>query len=423
MEELYRLYKQFPAISTDTRNIIPDSIFFGIKGANFDGNQFTEQALRLGARYAVTDDKKYIGQENCIVVDNSLETLQQLALYHRRHLNIPVIGITGTNGKTTTKELLLAVLSGKYKTVATVGNLNNHIGVPLTLLTIMPDTEIAIVEMGASHPGEIAFLCDLVIPTHGIVTNIGTGHMEGFGSLSAIIETKTALYRAVINSNGTIFQNADDEILRENLHYDKVVYYSQNDHYDIHGRVISMDPYLHIEILENRITTHLTGDYNLYNFLCAAAVGDYFEINKNDLIDALSAYRPTNHRSQVVKAGTNTIIADYYNANPSSMKAALQNLGSIDFPGKAAILGDMLELGPLSLSEHRDIINLCRQLEINAYFIGDEFSKAGDGANNIFPDTAAINLYLNSHPLENSLVLVKGSRGIHLEELNILKNI
>lgn len=423
MEELYRLYKQFPAISTDTRNIIPDSIFFGIKGTNFDGNQFTEQALRLGARYAVTDDKKYIGLENCIVVDDSLETLQQLALYHRRHLNIPVIGITGTNGKTTTKELLLAVLSGKYKTVATVGNLNNHIGVPLTLLTIMPDTEIAIVEMGASHPGEIAFLCDLVIPTHGIVTNIGTGHMEGFGSLSAIIETKTALYRAIINSNGTIFQNADDEILRENLDYDKVVYYSHNEHYDIHGRVISMDPYLHIEILDSQITTHLTGDYNLYNFLCAAAVGDYFEINKNDLMDALSAYRPTNHRSQVVKACTNTIIADYYNANPSSMKAALQNLGSIDFPRKAAILGDMLELGPLSLNEHRDIINLCRQLEINAYFIGDEFSKAGDCANNIFPDTAAINLYLNSHPLENSLVLVKGSRGIHLEELNILKNI
>ena len=414
MTELYNTYLQHLVVCTDTRAIVPGCLFFCLKGERFDGNQFALQALENGAAFVVTENPDLMGNNRCIVVDDALKTLQDLAQHHRQQLHIPVIGITGTNGKTTTKELVHAVLQTQFRTACTKGNLNNHIGVPLTLLSIRPDDEIAIVEMGANHPGEIEFLCSIARPTHGLITNVGKAHIEGFGSFEEIIHTKKALYRSVIRDGGILFVNENDLHLRHDLAYDKIVFYAGNA--DAH--LLGMSPYLRIRVGGRDINTHLTGGYNIYNFLAAEAVGHYFGVSDDNVAKALSEYEPTNHRSQVNVVGTNTVISDYYNANPTSMEAALRNLARLHHPRKRAVLGDMRELGAISREEHQHIVDLCQELGIEALFVGAEFSAVAPQSS--FPDVETANSYLKTHPMEQSLVLVKGSNSIRLGELTAL---
>lgn len=414
MEELYKIYLQHPDICTDTRAIKPGSLFFCLKGERFDGNQFAEDALAQGAAFVVTENPDLRNRDKFFVVEDTLSTLQELANLHRQHLSIPILGVTGTNGKTTTKELTAAVLSRKYRTAFTQGNLNNHIGVPLTLLSIRPDDEIAIVEMGANHPGEIEFLCRIAQPSCGIITNIGKAHIEGFGSVEEIIHTKTALYRAVIQNGGTLFVNAQDPILRQELHTDRVIWYAENGDKSITG----MSPYLQVNIAGHQFNTHLTGSYNIYNMLAAYAIGRFFGVPDEQIAEALAQYTPSNHRSQVNTIGSNVIISDYYNANPTSMEAAIRNLARLEHPHKLAILGDMLELGCVSAEEHLHIIELCDQLNIEAWFVGSEFGA--HHPKHHFDDVESLDNWLREHPIENAMVLVKGSNGIHLNKLSSL---
>ena len=421
MEKLYQLYKQHPRVCTDTRNIIPDSIFFCLKGENFDGNNFATQALEAGAAIVVTERQDLKDKPQFYVVDNTLKTLQLLAQYHRRQLKIPVIGITGTNGKTTTKELVAAVLSKKYNICYTQGNLNNHIGVPLTLLSINDGHEMAIVEMGANHPGEIADLCELSMPNYGLITNIGTAHIEGFLSKENIITTKKALYRSVMGCNGTLFVNIDDDILTKDLDYQPVITYSTEKPANVNGHIVHNDGLISIELFGKEVNTQLTGAYNLYNMLAAATVGQYFEVSEEDICAAIAQYQPANHRSQVEHKGSNTIIADYYNANPTSMTAALQNLIGINHPHKVAIIGDMRELGSVSHEEHARIIQLCKDNNIETYYVGSEFRKHLNNYPHSFTNVEEANQYFEQNPLNNALILVKGSHSIHLDRLVILQ--
>ncbi len=413
MKELYELYLQHLTICTDSRQTIPGCLFFCLKGEHFDGNQFAEQALQAGAAVVITE-RKDLSDPRYVVVDDSLASLQQLASYHRKQLNIPVIGITGTNGKTTTKELTAAVLSEKFKTAFTQGNLNNHIGVPLTILSIRHEHEIAIVEMGANHPGEIEFLCQIAQPDFGLITNIGKAHLEGFGTVEEIAHTKKALYRSVMNAHGTLFVNASSAVLCEGLQYDKIQYYAESGE----KAILTMSPYLEIMVGNIPVKTRLTGSYNVYNCLAAAAVGRFFGVADEQIANALNQYAPSNHRSQISIIGTNTVIADYYNANPTSMEAALHNLDLLKAPRKVAILGDMLELGEVSAQEHTHIVEFCKKRSISAYFVGENFHKLHPQSS--FKDVDALNAFLLEHPITESLVLVKGSRGIHLEKLSLL---
>lgn len=417
MEKLYKLFLQSSSVCTDTRNILPGSLFFCLKGDNFDGNLFATDALEKGARYVVTERADLRSDERCYVVDNVLDTLQQLALYHRRRLTIPVLGITGTNGKTTTKELVASVLRKKFRTACTQGNLNNHIGVPLTLLSIKNDDEIAIVEMGANHPGEIAQLCGFSEPDFGLITNIGKAHIEGFGSPENIIKTKRAVYDSVMIRGGELFVNADDKLLTSLVReYARVHYYSGNS--DCQGKVVEMTPFLKVEICARTFDTCLTGNYNLNNLLAAAAVGKRFGVPDEKIVEALSEYQPTNHRSQIMHLGTNTVIADFYNANPTSMAAALNNMASIKAEQKMAILGDMRELGDISAAEHENVVEMTKKMGIAALFVGTKFSNCRE-AENSFKTVEELNAYLETHTPENALILIKGSRGIHLENVRL----
>jgi UDP-N-acetylmuramoyl-tripeptide--D-alanyl-D-alanine ligase len=366
-------------------------------------------------------------KERIWVVDDVLKTLQQLANYHRNRLNIPIIGITGSNGKTTTKELIAAVLLKKYKTVYTQGNLNNHIGVPLTLLSITKEDEIAVIEMGANHPGEIEWLCQIAQPNYGIVTNIGKAHLEGFGSIENIIETKTALYRAA----PTLFVNNGDVVLKQKAESIKqktnnsysltplrsycLNLYGSNTETD--AEIVEMNPYMVIELFGNKIQTKLTGNYNLPNILAAAATGRFFGVSDPDICDTIAEYTPQNQRSQIINTGSNTLIADYYNANPTSVKAALQNFLQIDAPQKLAILGDMLELGEASAAEHQAVIQFCQNNRLEAVFIGANYYALKNNKRNFFINMEACNQYLKNKKIQNSFVLLKGSRGIHLEDI------
>ena len=412
MRNLYEKYQQSSCVCTDSRNLVPDCLFVCLKGANFDGNKFAAEVLEQGAKYVITENAELRDNPRAVVVDDALKTLQQLANYHRKQLQIPFIGITGTNGKTTTKELVNAVLSSTYKTTCTQGNLNNHIGVPLTLLSIKPTDEIAIVEMGANHVGEIDDLCKIAEPTFGLITNIGVAHIEGFGSKENIILTKKALYRHVIANNGTLFVNETDTILRDGLNYDKVVFYGK----DAEQQIVSMNPYLRIRVGEVEVDTHLTGSYNIWNFMAAAAVGRYFHISDEVIAKALGNYVPSNHRSQVDRIGSNVIISDYYNANLTSMTAALKNLSQLNHPHKVAVLGDMRELGDLSVEAHTEIAQLADNLHIETYFVGQEFSKVVKKNN--FADVEVANAYFAAHPIENAMVLIKGSNSMHLNKLS-----
>ena len=420
IEKLYKLFVQFPFICKDTREIIPNCLFFCLKGDRFDGNLFVNEALEKGAKYVITEKTDLPKIDEIIVVGDVLQTLQQLAHFHRQQLKIPIIGITGTNGKTTTKELIASILSKKYKTAYTQGNLNNHIGVPLTLLSIKEDDEIAVVEMGANHPGEIAELCRIAQPEYGLITNIGKAHLEGFGTVENIIETKTALY----NAAKVIFVNKEDKVLREKGEGRKEKgenippkYYGKNT--DIYGEIIEMNPYLVVEMFGKKNQTYLTGSYNLPNILGASAIGHYFEVSTNNICDAIVEYIPQNSRSQIIRNKTNTIIADYYNANPTSMKAALENLLQIEAPQKLAILGDMLELGDSTSFEHQAIIDFCESNNLETIFIGSNFLKLKNKNSLFFINVDEYNNYQKNNKIENCLILMKGSRGIHLEKISL----
>lgn len=426
IEELYELYTRSRKVTTDTRNILPGSIFFALKGDNFNGNEFAQSALEKGAAFAVIDDGKCGGEDRCILVPDVLETLQLLAAYHRDQLDIPVIGITGTNGKTTTKELLNAVLAEKYVTYCTQGNLNNHIGVPLTLLAIQPDVELAIVEMGANHKREIAGLCAIAKPTFGLITNIGKAHLEGFGGFEGVKVAKAELYDFIKETGGTIFVNDDNSILHEiytSRGITNTVTYGERDINLVSGSIISNDPLLTVSWKSGgssgQIGTNLTGSYNLENILAAIAVGLHFELSEEQVHKGIASYVPGNNRSQVIRTSSNTLICDYYNANPSSMQVAIDNLAAITATHKTLILGDMFELGEESEQEHQRIVDYA--LEINAdrnIFIGQAFSASKHSPKGVFySDVQSAIEGIKSNPLSGSTILLKGSRGMKLEML------
>ncbi|MBL7968006.1 MAG: UDP-N-acetylmuramoyl-tripeptide--D-alanyl-D-alanine ligase [Prolixibacteraceae bacterium] len=423
IENLYSIFLNHPTVTTDSRNIPTDSIFFALKGETFNGNAYAKEALSKGAAFAVIDETVYATDDRFILVDNVLLCLQQLARYHRDQLGLTILAITGTNGKTTTKELVAAVLSCKFKVNYTQGNLNNHIGVPLTLLSMNMETEIGVVEMGANHPGEIASLCQIANPDFGIITNIGKAHLEGFGSFEGVIKTKSELYNFLKLKNAKCFINADNPILMKQAEGLEQIPYGHSTSYFMAGELASTENYLVVKALFQPgwlyLKSKLVGDYNFENLLAAACVGKYFEVDPLKIQEALSDYTPSNNRSQLIKTDKNTIIMDAYNANPTSMMAALVNFANIKNDQKCLILGDMLELGEVSDAEHQKIVDFIDEQNFNEVFlVGPKFGiTKGQKEKKKFDQVELLSNYLKTQPIENKLVLIKGSRGIHLEKV------
>lgn len=421
LEKLYSKYTASKKISTDTRLITPGSIFFALKGEKFNANAFAEEAINKGASYAVIDEEKFRKDERYILVADVLDTLQKLARHHRNQLNIPVLALTGSNGKTTSKELVNAVLSKKFRTQATKGNLNNHIGVPLTILAIESSTEIAVVEMGANHLGEIALLCTIANPTHGFITNIGKAHIGTFGGYDNIVRGKSELFQHLLTTDGKVFINSGNPVLANmaKRFRDPVFYPAKGDFY--HAELVSADPMVKIKA-ENGdvIDTHLTGGYNFENIAAALCIGKYFGVESNDANQAIAAYVPGNMRSQVVKKNSNTIILDAYNANPSSMQAAIDNLAEMRASKKVLILGDMFELEEEADREHQAIGRLIRERGFeNVYLCGSLFKAAlrEIPKAKYFVRKDELILELKQFPVRDATILVKASRGIGLETI------
>ena len=420
--ELYELFRRHSRISTDSRHIVPDSLFFALHGERFAGNSYAENALKAGAAAAVVDDPS--GAETlpqhwpdrCAEVPDTLAALQELAARHRRELGIPILAITGSNGKTTTKELVGRVLSRKFRTAVTQGNLNNHIGVPLTLLAMDRSVEIGVVEMGASHPGEIALLCSIARPDYGLITNIGKAHLEGFGGIEGVMRGKGELLDFLVASGGTAFWLNDSDCLKtmvESRPGLRAISYSAPE-------AIGTEPFVEARLYGLSVRTRLVGDYNRSNIAAAIAVGLYFGIGRAEIVSAIESYDPDNNRSQKRQTAFNTLISDCYNANPSSMQAALDNfLREADPRPKAVVLGDMGELGPYAAVEHRTVVERLEQGGIEeAYLVGGHFAEAARGSRyRTFADTEALARYLDEHPIRNRLVLVKGSRANRLEKI------
>jgi UDP-N-acetylmuramoyl-tripeptide--D-alanyl-D-alanine ligase len=408
-------------VTTDTRNIAKNDLFFALKGPNFNGNKFAEKALELGAKYAVIDEKEYFIEGKTFLVENVLETLQSLARFHREKINIPVVAITGTNGKTTTKELLGAVLTSQYHILITKGNLNNHIGVPLTILQLNKEHEIAVIEMGASKIGDIKELVEIALPNYGIITNIGKAHLEGFGDVETIKKTKFELYDFIIENKGAVVVNKEDELLTSYIpkEIEKFTYGSSNA--DLIGKVVRQTPTLEMELsieenAPNMVKTNLLGAYNQNNILAAACVGNLFKVSKENIEQSIANYLPTNNRSQLVTTSKNTLIADCYNANPTSTMESLISFNQIESSQKLVILGDMLELGSASELEHQAIVDYLENTSLKAILVGTCYQKTNSGFTT-FKDTLELIPFLKQNGLENSLVLLKGSRGIKLEML------
>ena len=419
--DLYDLFIHNPQITTDSRNCPKGSIFFALKGDKFDGNQYAGKALASGCVYAVIDNPDYYIGERTILVDNVLKTLQQLAHHHRKVLGLPIIGITGTNGKTTTKELLAAVLSTKFNLLYTEGNFNNHIGVPLTLLRLTHDHEMAVIEMGASHPGDIKELVDIVHPNYGIITNVGKAHLEGFGSFEGVIRTKGELYDYIRRSKGKIFIKKENEYLQSIAKGIEQITYGNGDDAFASGQVVSCDPFLVFNWKQqgklHTVETHIIGSYNLDNVLAAVAVGRFFKIPAERISRAIAAYEPTNNRSQFKKTDNNELIIDAYNANPSSMKVALDNFITMPVQPKAIILGDMRELGPTSDELHAEVVAQIKKGQFDKVFLcGEHFSKVGKEFSP-FATTEAMVEELRKQPLKGYHILIKGSHSMGLEKL------
>ncbi len=419
IEQLHKLYLNSNGVSTDTRNIEKNVLFFALKGENFNGNQYADEAIKKGASYAIIDESKYSNSNNTILVKDALKTLQSLATYHRNFLKVPIISLTGSNGKTTTKELIKSVLSKKYKIVATKGNLNNHIGVPLTLLSMDKDTEIGIVEMGANHQKEIEFLSNIAQPDYGYITNFGKAHLEGFGGLEGVIKGKSELYDYLLNAKKYVFLNADDAIQKEKLStYIKKFGFSQSDSDFYNIRMIEFKPFVKISVENIEISSNLIGAYNFTNIAIAILIGKYFNVELKDIKEAIEAYTPSNNRSQIIEKGSNKIILDAYNANPTSMEAALKNFNELPKTNKIAILGDMFELGKDSKQEHQNIVNLLETLTLDKIFlVGENFYLTESDKNHIgtFKSFDNFKKEFDNNSITESSILIKGSRGMALE--------
>ncbi|PRX43185.1 UDP-N-acetylmuramoyl-tripeptide--D-alanyl-D-alanine ligase [Salegentibacter salegens] len=409
-------------ISTDTRNIEPGSIFFALKGANFNGNEFAAQAIAKGAICAIVDNKEAaLNNKEYIVVKNTLEALQSLAKFHRKFLAIPIIGITGSNGKTTTKELIYNVLSKKYAVTATQGNLNNHIGVPLSLLAMDEETEIGLIEMGANHPGEIEFLSKIAMPDYGLITNFGKAHLEGFGSLDGVIQAKTELYRHLKDNKKLIFLNLDDVIQRLEINYKHNFSFGSNRKAQVKVDYPEASDSAELIFNDTKFTSQLSGTYNAKNMAAALCVGLYFKVPFNEIKEAIESYKPSNNRSQLIERDSNKIYLDAYNANPTSMMAALQHFNdSKTNTTKIVILGDMGELGAASETEHQVVVNFLENADISEiYLVGKQFKKTTTNRPNIikFENTENIKKHLHLAELKNCSILIKGSRAMALEEI------
>lgn len=422
IQELYKIFVSNPVISTDTRKIEQGSIFFALKGANFDANKFVVEALAKGAAYAVADDRELaeLNDNRIILVEDVLLTLQALARYHRDTMNIPVLAITGTNGKTTTKELISVALSPAHNVLSTIGNLNNSIGVPLTLLRLRNEHTIAVIEMGASHPGDIEELVNVANPTYGIITNVGRAHLQGFGSYEGVISTKCELYDYIKAKHGKLFVRNEDEVLMQRSGGIDRVLYGASPLLNISGTIKSVSPFLKAKIKYcgdyYDIDTNLIGKYNLDNVVAASAVASHFGVAMHDIVKAISSYIPSNSRSQFIKGEHNNIILDAYNANPSSMKVAIENFAEVEASEKMLILGDMLELGEESEREHASIVSLLEQLNFkNALLVGKEFGAVKSQYEK-FTTTSELIEFLKVSELKSKTILVKGSRGIALEQ-------
>lgn len=422
IESIYNYFLQCSSVCTDTRKIEHDCLFFALKGDYFNGNEFVQQALAKGAKYCIVDDKNY-ENEYCILVDDVLSTLQELATFHRKKLKTPILALTGSNGKTTTKELINAVLSKKYNVIATEGNLNNHIGVPLTLLRITNQTDIAIVEMGANHQKEIAFLSSIAQPDYGLITNFGKAHLEGFGGIEGVIKGKSELYDYLKNNQKIIFVNQNDNIqVNQTSNYNKVIRFGhgQKNSADTNVTLLDVQPFVSITYNGLTVKSQLTGQYNFNNMVFAIAVGSYFEVNSNDIVSAIENYTPKNNRSQILEKDSNTIIMDAYNANPTSMIAALENFKQLDREHKVLFLGDMFELGESAPIEHQLIVDYLETNHLGkTYLIGKNFfkTKLKDSTISKFETFDDLKNELITYPLKNKFILLKGSRGMALERI------
>ncbi len=432
IEKLYQAFIECDQkICTDTRKLVPESIFFCLKGANFNANEFSSKAIEGGCHYAVVDEEKFAVSERVIFVKDVLTALQNLANYHRKQLSIPFLAITGSNGKTTNKELINAVLSKKYKTLATFGNLNNHIGVPLTILSITKQHEFAIIEMGANHQGEIDALCKITEPDFGLITNIGKAHLEGFGGIEGVKKGKSEMYRFIASKNGKIFVNGDDDVLVNLAGNNHKITYGTTKIFDVIGKAVNTDEYVSFKWTSRYgekdwnklplVKTKIIGHYNFINLLCATCVGNYFKVEDSLINEALSEYTPNMNRSQLERTNHNTLILDAYNANPSSMKVAIENFSSLDAKDKLLIIGDMFELGEYAAEEHKKVVDLISEKRIEqVILIGSEFKKAAANHFITFATTNEALDYLKGHQPKEKTILIKGSRGMKLE---ILKDV
>ena len=424
IEELYKIFIKNPKISIDSREDQSNGIFFALKGENFNGNKFAKNAIEKGAAYAVIDDSSFRENEKYIFVEDVLATLQQLAKYHRDKTKIPLIAITGSNGKTTTKELINVVLSRKYNTIATTGNFNNHIGVPLSILKITDKTEIAIIEIGANHIDEVAELCKIAQPNFGIITNIGKAHLEGFGNIEGVIKAKSKLFDFIKENNGNVFVNSDDKLLMELSGNIKSTLYGTTTKADCRSEIIDHDPFVNMKWFspegEKNISTKLFGSYNFENIEAAICIGKYFGVDTGKIISAIENYEPANMRSQIIHSkNNNTIILDAHNANPSSMKLAIENFTQTNLKNKVLILGDMLETGSEEKNEHLKILSLIRENSFwNVFLVGKIFqSVCTKNEFNSFLNAVELIELFEDQPLKNSSILIKGSRGNKLEIL------
>lgn len=421
IEQLYQIYLLHPSIQTDTRKLKPGDIFFSLKGPNFNGNQFAAQALAQGASYVVVDEKPATEDERIILVEDTLITLQQLAKHHRQQFNIPFIAITGSNGKTTTKELLYTVLSSHYKTYTTQGNLNNHIGVPLTLLSISKDAEFAVIEMGANHQKEIASYCSYTLPTHGIITNCGKAHLEGFGGVEGVKKGKGELYDFLRENNGLAFIYDDYDYLQTMSKGIQHTFSYGTKNANIVGIAKKSEPFLEVSLTKgvnfSSVQTHLVGEYNLPNVLCAIAVGKYFEVPDEKIKQAIESYVPSNSRSQMIERGTNHFILDAYNANPSSMKLAIENFAKLKSDNKILLVGGMMELGSESMQEHLSLIQLIQQNEWKqVVLVGGDFKNIEHPYLFFNTSTDARDWFLQQN-FQHSYFLIKGSRSMAMEKI------
>ena len=423
IEELYKIYQQYPSVQTDTRKLRSGDIFFALKGPNFNGNAFAKQAIDSGAAMVVIDEKDFEIPEKTFLVPDVLTALQELALHHRKQLDIPFIAITGSNGKTTTKELIHAVLLSAFRTYTTEGNLNNHIGVPLTILRIKPDATMAVIEMGANHLGEIASYCQIALPTHGLITNCGKAHLEGFGGIEGVRKGKGELFDYLRTlTHGFAFVMWDYDYLREmSKGISGIIKYGTEENDHVIGKVYRNDPLLQVEItqgLDDRfISTQLVGDYNLPNVLAAVTVGKFFEVPESKIKSAIENYTPSNSRSQLIEKGSNKIILDAYNANPSSMKLAIENFAKKDADNKIMLLGAMAELGKESIFEHERIIDLIKRYPWKeVVLVGGDFLKLSHPFIS-FENSLKAKEWFDRQHFQNSYILVKGSRSMQMEKV------